>query len=198
MWVSWCKNKCIWKRFTCTNRQNFIRFLHELLSVISIDIILVFILLIIEYYKNKTCLFSYQFCHILFYTGICHIWGREKQIQKFLASKEKLLSLIGASQVGVYQGLDYCRPVMLVHSQVRRNQGRGQGAHCLGMSYHVNFLGGLDSNEFHIKWRFGTHGSWKKSKSWGPFRSYIPAKQHCQFRPFGPFFRLIGWIGSVF
>ena len=26
--------------------------------------------------------------------------------------------------------------------------------------------------EFHIKWRFGTHGSWKKSKSWGQFWSY--------------------------
>ena len=23
--------------------------------------------------------------------------------------------------------------------------------HCLGMSYYVNFLGGLGSNEFHIK-----------------------------------------------
>ena len=42
-------------------------------------------------------------------------------------------------------------------------------SHCLGMSYYVNFLGGLDSNEFHIKWIFGTHGSWKKSKYWGPF-----------------------------
>ena len=24
-------------------------------------------------------------------------------------------------------------------------------AHCLGMSYYINFLGGLGSNEFHIK-----------------------------------------------
>ena len=24
-------------------------------------------------------------------------------------------------------------------------------SHCLGMSYYVNFLGGLGSNEFHIK-----------------------------------------------
>ena len=32
--------------------------------------------------------------------------------------------------------------------------------HCLGMSYYVKFLGGLGSNEFHIKWRFGTRGSW--------------------------------------
>ena len=31
--------------------------------------------------------------------------------------------------------------------------------HCLGMSYYVNFLGGLGSNEFHIKGRFGIHGS---------------------------------------
>ena len=29
------------------------------------------------------------------------------------------------------------------------------------MSYYVNFLGGLASNEFHIKWRFVTQGSWK-------------------------------------
>ena len=26
----------------------------------------------------------------------------------------------------------------------------------------------------------------KKLKFWGPFWSYIPAKQHCQFSPFGP------------
>ena len=32
-------------------------------------------------------------------------------------------------------------------------------SHCLGISYYVNFLGGLGSNEFHIKVRFGTHGS---------------------------------------
>jgi hypothetical protein len=44
--------------------------------------------------------------------------------------------------------------------------------HCLGMSYYVNFLGGLGSNRFHTKRRFGTHGSSKKSKSWGPFWSY--------------------------
>jgi hypothetical protein len=39
------------------------------------------------------------------------------------------------------------------------------GTHCLGMTYYVNFLGGLGSNEFHIKWQL------KKSKSWGPFWS---------------------------
>ena len=27
----------------------------------------------------------------------------------------------------------------------------GHTSHCLGMSYYVNFLGGLGSNEFHIK-----------------------------------------------
>ena len=27
-------------------------------------------------------------------------------------------------------------------------------------------------NVFHPKWIIGTHGNWKKSKSWGPFRSY--------------------------
>ena len=78
----------------------------------------------IEYYKNKTCLFSYQFCHILFYTGNVTYDQEKKQISRF---KREILSLIGASQVGVYQGLDYCRPVMLVHSQIRRNQGRGRG-----------------------------------------------------------------------
>ena len=29
-------------------------------------------------------------------------------------------------------------------------------AHCLGMNYYVNFLGGLGSNGFNIKWRFGS------------------------------------------
>ena len=43
---------------------------------------------------------------------------------------------------------------------------------CLGMSYYVNFLEGLGSNEFLMKWRLGTHGSWKKSKSWEPFWGY--------------------------
>ena len=40
--------------------------------------------------------------------------------------------------------------------------GDDQFSHCLGMSYYVNFLGGLarlGSNEFHIKLMFGTHGS---------------------------------------
>ena len=41
--------------------------------------------------------------------------------------------------------------------------------HCLGMSYYVNFLEGLGSNEFHIKWRFGTHGSWKNQNPRGRF-----------------------------
>ena len=30
-------------------------------------------------------------------------------------------------------------------------------------------LGGLDSNEFHIKWRFRTHGSWKNQNPGGRF-----------------------------
>ena len=34
------------------------------------------------------------------------------------------------------------------------------------------FLGGLSSNEFHIKWRFGTHGNWKNQNPGGPFWSY--------------------------
>ena len=32
-------------------------------------------------------------------------------------------------------------------------------SHQLGMNYYVNFLGGLGSNEFHIKQIFGPHGS---------------------------------------
>ena len=32
-------------------------------------------------------------------------------------------------------------------------------SHCLGKSYYVNILGGLGSNEFHIKRRFDTHDS---------------------------------------
>ena len=41
--------------------------------------------------------------------------------------------------------------------------------HWLGMNYYVNFLGGIGSNGFHIKWISGTI---EKIKSWGPFRSY--------------------------
>ena len=37
------------------------------------------------------------------------------------------------------------------------------------MSYYVNFFGGLGSNEFHIKLRFGTHGSWKNQNPGGRF-----------------------------
>ena len=32
----------------------------------------------------------------------------------------------------------------------------------------------------------------EKSKSWGPFWSYIPTKQHCQVSPFGPIFEVNG------
>ena len=48
-------------------------------------------------------------------------------------------------------------------------QDKNNRTHCLGMSYYVNFLGGLGSNEFHIKWRFGTHGSWKNQNPGGRF-----------------------------
>jgi hypothetical protein len=43
------------------------------------------------------------------------------------------------------------------------------------MNYYVNFLGGLGglgglgSNKFHIKRRFGTHGSWKNQNPVGRF-----------------------------
>ena len=39
----------------------------------------------------------------------------------------------------------------------------------LGISYYVNFLRGLGNNEFHIEWRFGTHGSWKNQNPGGRF-----------------------------
>ena len=42
-------------------------------------------------------------------------------------------------------------------------------SHCLGISYSVDFLVGLGSNEFHTKWRFGTHGSWKNQNPGGRF-----------------------------
>ena len=34
------------------------------------------------------------------------------------------------------------------------------GAHCLGMNYYVNFLGGIDSNGFHIRFILGTQDNW--------------------------------------
>ena len=40
-------------------------------------------------------------------------------------------------------------------------------SHHLGISYYVNVLEGLGSNEFQLKWR-----QLKKFKSWGPFWSY--------------------------
>ena len=39
----------------------------------------------------------------------------------------------------------------------------------LGISYYVNFLRGLGNNEFHIEWRFGTHGSCKNQNPGGHF-----------------------------
>ena len=41
--------------------------------------------------------------------------------------------------------------VSSTYGAVSVSSGVGAGAHCLGMSYYVNFLGGLDINEFHIK-----------------------------------------------
>ena len=50
--------------------------------------------------------------------------------------------------------------------------------HCLGMNYYVNFLGGIGSNGFHIKWIFSTQDNWKKLKSWGWAVLELPAKGH--------------------
>ena len=52
-----------------------------------------------------------------------------------------------------------------------KNQGLEGGSHCLGMSYYVNFRGGLGSNEFHIKWIFSTHSSWKNQNPGGLFEA---------------------------
>jgi hypothetical protein len=40
------------------------------------------------------------------------------------------------------------------------------------MAYYVDFLGGLGSNEVHIKWRFGTQGSWKNQNPGGRFGGF--------------------------
>mgnify|MGYP007022704110 CR=1 FL=1 len=62
--------------------------------------------------------------------------------------------------------------VFFDHCLITQHWRLRQKSHCLETSYYGNFLEGLGSNEFHIKWRFCTHGSWKKSKSWWPFCSY--------------------------
>ena len=41
------------------------------------------------------------------------------------------------------------------------NQIKAIITHCLRLNYYVNFLGGIDSNGFHIKWIFGTQDNWK-------------------------------------
>ena len=40
---------------------------------------------------------------------------------------------------------------ILIFQELDSSARFNQMTHCLGMSYYVNFLGGLDSNEFHIK-----------------------------------------------
>ena len=54
-----------------------------------------------------------------------------------------------------------------------QSKSKALSTHCLGMSYYVNFLGDLGSNEFHIKWRFGTHGSWKNQNPGGLFGAKV-------------------------
>ena len=41
----------------------------------------------------------------------------------------------------------------------------------LPKNYYVEFLEGLGINESYIKWRFGTHGSWKNQNPEGLFRA---------------------------
>ena len=42
------------------------------------------------------------------------------------------------------------------NAKMFQSKSKALSTHCLGMSYYVNFLGDLGSNEFHIKRRFGT------------------------------------------
>ena len=61
-------------------------------------------------------------------------------------------------------------------------------AHCLRINYYVQKIGGRRS-----QWnsdQMNNRHPWqlKKSKSWGAVLE-LPAKQHCQFSPFGPFSR---------
>ena len=70
-------------------------------------------------------------------------------------------------------------------------------AHQLGINYYANFLGRLGSNGFQQKWRFGTHGNWKKIKIPEAVLE-LPARQHCQSSsPFTTKKGQIGWIGSA-
>ena len=50
------------------------------------------------------------------------------------------------------------RKVRILLSKIQVLYSVGPG---VGLSYYFNFLGGLVSIKFHIKWWFGTHGSWK-------------------------------------
>ena len=61
-------------------------------------------------------------------------------------------------------------------------------SHCLGMSYYVNFLGGLGSNEFHVN---SAPMAVKKFKILGAVLE-LPAKQQYQF---GPFTKKLGKMG---
>ena len=55
-----------------------------------------------------------------------------------------------------------------------------------------NKFGHSRDNWNKFRWMIGTHNNRKKSKFWR-----LPAKQHCQFSPFGPFSWWIGWICSA-
>ena len=66
--------------------------------------------------------------------------------------------------------------------------------HCVEMKYNVNFLGGIGSNGFHIKWMLGTQ-TIEKIKILGAILE-LPAKQGCQFGPFTKKSGKIGWIDS--
>ena len=56
--------------------------------------------------------------------------------------------------------------------------------YCLGMNYYVNFWGGIGSNGFHIN----EFSAIEKIEILGAVLE-LPAKQHCQFGPFGPILR---------
>ena len=63
-----------------------------------------------------------------------------------------------------------CKILVCVHDSL----------HCLGVSYYVNFLGGLDSNGFHLAPMIV-----EEIKILGAVLE-LPAKQHCQFSPLCP------------
>ena len=62
--------------------------------------------------------------------------------------------------------------------------------HQLGINYYVNFLGGLGSKEFQLNEGLAPMAI-EKIRILGAVLE-LPAKQHCQFSPFGPIYEVNG------